>query len=147
MARGKALTDEEQDALRAAYAIPGSSFASAARSVGCSRDTARKYLSEIAGSDQPSTDQTLKNADDVARALLFALSPLIEHMSKPSVIAAANVKEAATAIGIAVDKYLLLTGKATSRTESLGVDPTKLTPEEREMAAKIRRKLAAEAGA
>lgn len=72
------------------------------------------------------------------------VGPLVSHMTKPEVIASANLKETATAFGIIIDKFQLLTGQATARTETGPTDPGRLTPEEREVAARIREKLAAE---
>lgn len=146
MARGVSLTDEQQTALRDAWEQSGR-YDVAALAAGCSTASARRYLKDVPKPDHAvATVATLKTADEISTAILQVIGPIFAHITDPNVIAQASLKDASTSAGILIDKFLLLTGQATSRTESLGVDPSKLTPEEREMAAKIRRKLAAEAG-
>lgn len=145
MGKGIPLTDEQIAAVRDAFAQTGR-YDVAANTVGCSIKTAQRHCRDI---PRPATivpvvsEAVIKTADDIADATLLIIGPIMAHMGDPNVIAQSSLKDAATAFGIVVDKFLLLTGQATSRTETGAIDPGKLTPEEREMAARIRAKLAA----
>jgi hypothetical protein len=144
--RGVEISEEQKAMLRDAYAQTGD-YAFAAQAAGCSKRTAQRHL---AGCPKPVTSIVIpgiiKTTEDISDAIIKILGPIAEHMQQPSVISESSLKEAATAFAILIDKFQLLTGQATSRNETGTIDPGKLTPEEREMAARIRRKLASEAG-
>lgn len=70
---------------------------------------------------------------------------MLDHLETPGTIEKMNGQQLAVAMGIIVDKHELLTGEPTSRSETVPIDPGRLTPEEREAAARIREKLEAEA--
>lgn len=77
--------------------------------------------------------------------LQIALNELISGLLDPQKIKNARLSEVATATGILVDKMQLLRGEATVRTESRSINPDDvLTADEKEMAARLRAKLAGE---
>jgi hypothetical protein len=118
VARGVPLTDEQQAMLEAAYAETGR-FDLAATAAGCSTATARRYLKDAPKPERPvATVATLKTTDALSAEIMKLIGPIFEHMQRPEVIKQASLKEASTAAAIMIDKFLLLTGQATSRTDS-----------------------------
>jgi hypothetical protein len=138
MAQGVAISDEQIELVKATFAETGSLTASA-KAAGVSISTAKKYA------DNRDSFEALRNEKriDIIGKLTELKLKLIETMMEPEHLRRASFQELATALGISVDKVLLLTGQATSRVETGPIDPAKLTPEEREKAAALREKLAA----
>lgn len=140
------LTDEQIERLHLEYAQTGS-YRAAARAVGVSVESARKYLKpgvDTADSSlrQMRTQKKIDIVDKIAEVQIKLLDALID----PQHLKDAGFTSIATTFGILTDKRLLLTGQATQRTETLTSDPAaRLTPDEMEAAARIRAKLAHEA--
>lgn len=141
MTRGKPLSKEDHDAIRAAYLLTDSSHA-IARMTGFPVSTVNDYVRK--NREELRMFRTEK-APDLTERIDSLLQYILNEAFDPARISSANLGQLMTGIGILVDKRQLLTGKATARTETSTFDPGKLTPEEREAAARIREKLAAEA--
>jgi molybdenum-dependent DNA-binding transcriptional regulator ModE len=141
MAQGQRLSDRQIETIRLAYAETGSVTA-AARAAGCSRSAARSHLT--AAPDNLAELRQEKRADIVAEIAHVRLV-LLTAMGSAEKIAKASMAELATSFGILTDKHQLLTGGATSRPDTGRVEPGRLTPEEREQAARLRAKLLGEA--
>lgn len=135
------LTAEQVAQIRAAYQAEGTINA-AARVTGFHHRTVRKY---IEGEPAPTTAaKPAPKKEDIPPQMRRVLVLMLDHLLTPGTIEKMNGQQLAVAMGIIVDKHELLTGEPTVRTESGSIDPGKLTPEEREAAARIREKLAAE---
>ena len=140
MAQGKRLSDTQIEEIRLAYAETGV-VADAARAAGCSEASARKYCH--APNDGLAELRAEKKADVVAK-IAEVRSAYLDHMLKESVIKEATAKDSAVIVGVLTDKHQLLSGAATARTETTAADPNRLTPEEKEQAARLRAKLLGE---
>jgi recombinational DNA repair protein (RecF pathway) len=142
MAQGKALTDWQEETIRATWLLTENG-SEAARLAGCAPTTANAYIREHMDELLQLRQQKAPELSEVISALL---QRLVSAAFDPAKLADASLGHLMTGIGILIDKHQLITGKATARTETNTIDPSKLTPEEREMAARIREKLAAEVG-
>lgn len=121
MPRGVPLTPDEQATLRAAFDGSGGSFRIAAAAVGCSTASARRYLRDVPKPGPAvATVATIKTTEAITAAILELAGPLFRHMMRDEVIGAASLKDTATSLAILIDKYQLLTGQATSRTDNTG---------------------------
>lgn len=136
------LTDLQIEIIKSTYAETGR-LRAAARAAGCSPNTVKKYIGPD-GNEQYEQVRTEKRID-IIRTIGDAKIKLIAAMTDEPHLAKASVQELATAFGILTDKELLMTGQATSRTETITDPSARLTPDEMEAASKIRAKLAAEA--
>lgn len=138
--RGKKISDEQIEQIKATFAETGSLTATA-KAAGCGLATAKKYATNF---DQFEELRTQKRVGIIER-IAVAQGKLIDAMVDDAHLAKASVQELATAFGIVTDKQLLLTGQPTSRTETMQADPAaRLTPEEMEQAARIRERMAAQ---
>jgi hypothetical protein len=133
------ISDEQIEILKATYAETGV-IRSAARAAHVSVSTAKKYVDSNDGFEQARTEKRLTIIDYIATAQV----KLIESMVDAATLAKASLQEKAVAFGIVTDKGLLLTGQATSRSETITDPSARLTPDEMEAAARIREKFAAE---
>jgi transcriptional regulator with XRE-family HTH domain len=130
--RGRKITPEQIEQIKAAYAET-ESLTKAAEAAGVSKSTASQYVSLNDEFEQVRTEKRL----DIIEAIAKARIAYAEHLLKPEVVAQADPRDAATVLGILVDKHQLLTGKATERRENVNVN------EARE---DLRRRLGAMAG-
>lgn len=140
MARGVPRSENDHDAIRAAYLLTDSGSA-IARMTGIPPTTVNAF---IRANREELRQLRQEKEIDVTDRIDALLEYILGEAFEPSRIKNANLGQLMTGIGILVDKRQLLTGKATARTETSTFDPGKLTPEEREAAARIREKLAAE---
>lgn len=139
---GAALTDEQIERLHLEYA-QSRKIDCAAKAVGVSWGAAKKYLNIPIDPLTPLAQVRERKKIDIAVKMGEVIEVQLAALATPEKIAKASYQELSTSIGILTDKRLLLTGQPTSRTETLTADPTaKLTPDELEVAARIRAKLA-----
>jgi seryl-tRNA(Sec) selenium transferase len=138
-----ALTDEQVERLHLEYALSGR-YRAAARAVGVSVESARKYLkAEVEDADSPLRRMRTQKKIDIAEKFGDLQVAMIDALMDKAKIEKASYQELANTLGIATEKRLLVMGQATIRTETVTADPAaKLTPEELEVAARIRAKLA-----
>lgn len=115
--RGRKVEPRQIETLKQIYAETGS-IAEAARQAGLSRSTAFTYVKSEDEFEQVRTEKRLDIIDEIAEARRLYLA----HLSKPDVISRTEAKDAATVMGILIDKHQLLTGRATERRENLNVD-------------------------
>jgi hypothetical protein len=142
MGRGRITPDETIEQIKATYAMNGNARETS-RVLGVPFSTVRKH---ITSDEQDEFAQVrAEKRIDIIHVIGDAKIKLIEAMTDAPHLAKASVQELATAFGILQDKELLLTGQATSRTETITDPSARLTPDEMEAAGKIRAKLAAEA--
>lgn len=141
MTRGLPLTDWQTETIRAVWLLTENG-SEAARAAGCSSSAANKYIREHLDELRMERQQKRPELVDVLTVLL---ERLVSVSFDPLKIQQATLADTLRGIGILTDKIQLISGNATVRTESVAVDPGRLTPEEREQAAKIRAKLAGEA--
>lgn len=112
--RGKKITPEQIERIKAVYAETGN-VAAAAREAGVSKSTAHKYCHSASDEfEQVRTEKRRDIIEQIAEARLL----YVEHLMQPAVIAGASAKDSATIVGILTDKHQLLTGGATARTET-----------------------------
>lgn len=83
--------------------------------------------------------------DRIVAGLEQAVLRLLPALTNPDKIDAATLQQVGTTIGIVIDKLQLIQGKATARTETMALDPNRLTTEERAQLSRLRAKLAGEA--
>lgn len=140
MTRGKPLTEDDHDAIRAAFLLTDNSHA-IARMTGFPVSTVNDY---VRNNRESLRMFRTEKAPELTERIDGLLDFILNEAFDPSRVSSAKLSELMTGIGILVDKRQLLTGKPTARTETGPIDPGKLTPEEREAAARIREKLAAE---
>jgi hypothetical protein len=115
--RGKKITPEQIERLKAAYAESGN-ISESARIAGLTRPTAQKYVrlsDEFDKARQEKREETIK---DAAEQIAKAREMYLDHLMQPTVIATADAKDTATVIGILTDKHQLISGGATARTET-----------------------------
>ena len=107
------LTPIQIESIRAARAA-GAGVRETAREVGCSTAAVRKY-GEMPDDEcaRLRTEKTVDAIEQIAKARALYL----EHLMKPSVIAAATARDAVVVVGTLTDKHQLMTGAATSRAE------------------------------
>lgn len=141
MAQGVRLNEWQVQAIEEAWVMTGNASVGA-RVAGCNVRTAQKHVREhlerltvLAAQKRPSSLETLQ----------YILNRLLGGLADPTKIEQASLADVAKATGIVIDKMQLLSGQATARVETGAIDPGKLTPEEREQAARLRAKLAGEA--
>lgn len=139
MAQGKALSEWQVETVRATWLLTRNG-SEAGRAAGCNVATANRY---IAAHREELTRLAQDKKPDLADALGAAADRLVSALFDQKRIADAPLVQVATALGIVIDKRQLLTNQPTARVETGPTDPGRLTPEEREQAAKIRAKLAA----
>jgi hypothetical protein len=138
--RGTPVSDETIEIIKATFAETGN-LRAAARAANCSQSTAKKYAQSRDEFEQVRAVKRLTLIDHIA----IAQVKLIDAMTDPDKLAKSSLHDIGVAFGIVTDKGLLLTGQATSRSETIGRDPgSVLTPEEMELAARVREKLAAQ---
>lgn len=132
--RGKRLSDEQIERIKAVYAETGN-IREAARAAGVPEATARRHVKHDDGLTQVRAQKRVEAVATVAREradfaelLADAREAYIRHLMEPAVIATADAKDAATIVGILTDKHQLVTGAATVRTEA-SIDITTLAAE------------------
>jgi len=137
MGRGRQTPDETIERIKATFAETGS-YEAAAKSAGVSWATAQKYADSR---DEFETIRAEKRLDIIAE-INKAQAKLIAAMVDDAHLAKASVQEIAMAFGIVTDKGLLLTGQATSRTETINGDPIdRLSVDDIEQLERLRSKL------
>jgi hypothetical protein len=138
--RGTPVSDETIEIIKATFAETGN-LRAAARAANCSVATAKKYAESRDEFEQVRTEKRLSVIEEITRAQVI----LIQSMIEPKRLRSATLSELSNTFGTVTDKGLLLSGQATNRTAFMTDDPsTKLTPEEMELAARVREKLAAQ---
>ena len=139
--RGRQLTVEQIETIRATYALTRS-YAAAGKAAGCSETTARDYIKK---SDDFAEFRAEKQAITIEQIIVkigHVQERLLDAMLEPSKVEKASMQELATSLGIVTDKRQLLAGDPTSRSENVSNDAsTRLTPEQMEQAARIRERL------
>lgn len=140
MAQGVRLSDQQIETIRAAWVLTGNG-SYAAKAAGCATSTANKYIKDH---HDELRQLRQEKAPDIAEILNAVLNEVLSGMLDPSKVRDANLNQLATTAGIVIDKMQLLSGQATARTETMAVDPGRLTPEEREQARRLRAKLLGE---
>jgi hypothetical protein len=134
------LTEEQIVAIKEAYQSEGT-ITGAARVTGYHHRTIKKYTE--GDPTPPSAAKPPPKKEDMPPRILRVLSLMLDNFETPGVIEKMNGQQLAVAFGIMLDKHELVTGQPTTRSETGPIDLGRLTPEEREIAAKIRDKLAA----
>ena len=122
--RGKRIDDVQIERIKAVYAETGN-IREAARAAQVPEATARRYVKHDDGLAQvraqkrgEAVEQVARERADFAELLADAREQYIRHLMTPEVMATADAKDAATIVGILTDKYQLITGGATARTET-----------------------------
>lgn len=136
------ISDEQIEVIKATFAETGSVRGSA-RAAGVSVATAKKYADN---KDEYERMRTEKRIDIIAKIAEVQIK-LLDTMADDSHLAKADFNDLGVTFGILTDKRLLLTGQATSRSETITDPAARLTPDEMELAGRIRDKIAAEVGA
>lgn len=145
MGKAATLTDEQIETIRATYAMTGK-YSDAARAAGCSVGSAHKYVHLSDDLENLRTEKRAVTIEQVIVKCGEAQEKLLAAMVDEAKLSKSSLQEIATAFGIVTDKRQLLSGQATDRREHVAADAlARLTPEEREQAARIREKLAREA--
>lgn len=145
MSQGSRITDEQIETIRATYTLTGK-FADAAKAAGVSISTARRYVTETDNFEELRAEKKAQTIEHVIVKCGEAQEKLLAAMVDDAKLSKSSLQEIATAFGIVTDKRQLLSGQATDRREHVAADAlARLTPEEREQAARIREKLAREA--
>ena len=140
--RGRQLTVEQIETIRATYALT-KSYTAAANAAGCSINGAKRYITSV---DDEFADLRKEKTAITIEAIIVKISRvqerLLDAMLDPSKVEKASMQELATSLGIVTDKRQLLAGDPTSRSENVSNDAsTRLTPEQMEQAARIRERL------
>lgn len=133
MAQGQRLTDEQVETIRAVFS-EGGSLGDAARAAACSKNSARKYAPPP--DDNLAQLRTEKKADIISR-IAEVRSMWLEHLAEEDVIAKADGRESVIVFGTLTDKHQLMTGAATSRTETGPPDSGRFTLDEIEKLAAV----------
>lgn len=141
MAQGVRLSEWQVQAIEDAWIMTGNASVGA-RVAGCNARTAQKHVRENL---ERLTALAAQKAPSHLETLQYILNRLLGGLADPAKIDQASLGDVAKATGIVIDKMQLLSGQATARVETGAIDPGRLTPEEMEQAARIRKKLAAEA--
>ena len=137
MGQGQTLTAAKIEIIKATYAETGN-YSEAARAANVSVATAKKY----ADADDSLEELRKQKRVDLIDHIAEVQAVLLDAMTEPKRLNKASLSELGNQFGNLTEKRLLLTGQATSRTETLTNDPAaKLTPDERMLAAQLRDKL------
>lgn len=145
MAQGSQITDEQIETIRATYTMTGK-LSDASRAAGVSESTARKYVRLVDNFEELRAEKIAITIEEIIVKCGEVQGKLLAAMTDEAKLAKASFQEVATAFGIVTDKRQLLSGQATDRREHVAADAlARLTPEEKEQAARIREKLAREA--
>jgi hypothetical protein len=141
MGQGRAITDEQIEVIKASYVETGSVRA-ASRAAHVSVATAKKYADTTDDLEQHRTEKRLTVIQVIADSQIKILNAITD----PHKLKSAPISELSHAFSSITEKALLMAGQATSITGT--TDPsTRLTPDEMELAAKIREKASAQAEA
>lgn len=145
MSQGSRITDEQAETIRATYAMTGK-LSQAAKAAGVSESTAKKYANLADGFAELRAEKLALTIEQIIVKCGDVQGKLLEALVDDAKLAKASFQEVATAFGIVTDKRQLLSGQATDRREHVAADVlARLTPEEKEQAARIREKLSREA--
>lgn len=137
--RGRVTPDETIEQIKATYAMNGS-LAETAKVLSVPKTTVAKYTTQ-AEVDQFEQVRTQKRPD-IINAIGDAKIKLLKAMVDDDHLAKASLQELAVAFGILQDKELLLTGQATSRTETISSEPLdRLSVDDIEQLERLRDKL------
>jgi len=137
MGQGQALSEAKIEIIKATFAETGS-VRESARAAGVSVATAKKYADTRDEFEQLRTERHISLIDRIA----YVQGVILDAMIEPRRLNKATITELGNQFGNLTEKALLLTGQATSRTETLTNDPAmRLTPDERMLAAQLRDKL------
>jgi hypothetical protein len=118
MAQGLALTEWQQNEIRAAWLVTRNG-SYAARRAGVNPRTAQRYIANHLPELTALADE---KAPEIAASLEVVARELVSYLMDSKKLADARLGEIATAFGIVVDKYQLLTGEATERHEHRDID-------------------------
>lgn len=141
--RGRLTSAETVETIRATYSLTGS-IADTSRNLGVPESTVRKYI------DPKTKDEFAEvRAEKIAEAIpsivemcAQAQRAFLTTMMSEEKLKNADFSQIAIAFGVVTDKALLLTGQATSRTETIAADPIdRLSAEELEQMVALRSKL------
>lgn len=139
------LTIDQIETAKTTFALTGN-LSEAARVAGCSKSSVRKYIKLSDDFADIRAEKIALTIEHVIVKCGDAQAKFLDAMVDEAKLAKASVQELATAFGIVTDKRQLLSGQATDRREHVAADAlARLTPEEKEQAARIREKLAREA--
>ena len=135
--QGLTLSDEQVEIIKATFAETGSVRA-ASRAANVSVATAKKYADNR---DEFEQLRTAKRADIITRIGEIQIA-LLDAMIEPKRLKDAGLSTVASAFATLTEKRLLMSGEATSRTETMATDTAvRLTPDEKMLAAQLRDKL------
>jgi hypothetical protein len=137
MGQGQTLTAEKIEIIKATYAETGN-YSESARAARVSVATAKKYVDTQDDLEELRKQKRVSLIDHIADVQAV----LLDAMTEPKRLGKASLSELGNQFSNLTEKRLLLTGQATARTETLTADSaTKLTPDERMLAARLRDKL------
>jgi hypothetical protein len=123
--RGQQISPRQIELIKQTYAET-ESLTAAAKAATVSIATARKYVRSADEFEKVRTEKRqeliAETATDYVPRMLAAIGRYLDHISQPEVIAATNARDGMIVIGTAIDKVLLLTGRATERTEQVNVE-------------------------
>lgn len=142
MTRGRQLTIEQIETIKATYALTRN-YAAAAKAAGCSLTAARNYVMNSDGFEELRAEKQAITIEQIIVKIGEVQQKLLEAMLDQAKVDKASMQELATSLGIVTDKRQLLAGNPTTRNENIASDAAaRLTPEQMEQAARIRERLA-----
>ncbi len=130
------ISDTQIEIIKATFAETGNLRASA-RAAGVSFATAKKYAGSIDAYEQVRAEKRVDIIEKIAEVQI----KLLAEMTDVAHLAKASLNDIGVTFGIITDKRLLLSGQATTRSETINDPAARLTPDELVMAAQLRAKL------
>lgn len=116
MGRGANLTHEQVERIKQVFADTGS-VRGTARAVSLSVSTVQPHCKRTDEYEHIRTEKRTALIGDIAEELAAVRQLYLDHLKQPLVIASASAKDAAVIVGVFTDKFQLVTGEATERTE------------------------------
>jgi hypothetical protein len=130
MGRGPHLTDEQIERIKQTFADTGS-VRGTARALSMPVSTVALHCKRTDEYEQIRTEKYTALIGNIAEELAAVRQLYLDHLKQPAVIAAASAKDAAVIVGIVTDKYQLITGEATERSEHVHTDDARAQLAER----------------
>lgn len=144
------ISAEKAEAARLAWMTQDEpTVRSVAAAAGVSRSTAQRLRpsdEELGQKETQEKKQAIEAAatERIIAGLERAALALLPEVMSARKIEQATLPQVGTTLGIVIDKLQLMQGKATARTETMALDPNKLTAEERAQLSRLRAKLMGE---
>jgi molybdenum-dependent DNA-binding transcriptional regulator ModE len=119
--RGQKITPKQIEQIKAIYAET-ESLTAAAKAVGVSWATAEKYAKSSDEFEELRVEKRTVLIGSIAAELAEVRQLYLNRLKEPGVIAETSARDAALIIGITTDKFQLVTGEATERSEHVHTD-------------------------